>query len=62
MAFALERHHLVVEGSGAVGIAALKAGKIQHLGKHIAVVISGANVNMPVLLEIAEKYQDWRPA
>ena len=56
MAFALEHHHLVVEGSGAVGIAALRAGKLQHLGKRVAVVISGANVDMPLLLRIAREH------
>ena len=56
MAFALERHHLVVEGSGAVGIAALRAGKIQHLGEHVAVVISGANVDMPLLLRVVQDH------
>jgi len=56
MAFALERHHLVVEGSGAVGIAALRSGKIQHLGKHVAVVISGANVDMPLLLRVVQDH------
>jgi threonine dehydratase len=56
MAFALKRHHLVVEGSGAVGIAALRSGKIQHLGKHVAVVISGANVDMPLLLRVVQDH------
>jgi threonine dehydratase len=60
MAFALERHHLVVEGSGAVGIAALRAGKLQHLGDRVAVVISGANVDMPLLLRVARDHLDSR--
>jgi len=60
MAFALERHHLVVEGGGAVGIAALRAGKLQHLGKHVAVVISGANVDMSLLLRIVHDHLDGR--
>lgn len=60
MAFALERHHLVVEGGGAVGIAALRAGKLQHLGERVAVVISGANVDMPLLLRIAQDHLDGR--
>lgn len=60
MAFALERHHLVVEGGGAVGIAALRAGKLQHLGERVAVVISGANVDMPLLLRVAQDHLDGR--
>ncbi len=58
MAFALEDHHLVVEGGGAVGIAALRAGKLKHLGKRVAVVISGGNVDMPLLLQIAQDHLD----
>ena len=60
MAFALERHHLVVEGGGAVGIAALRAGKVQHLGERVAVVISGANVDMPLLLRVVQDHLDCR--
>jgi threonine dehydratase len=56
MAFALKRHYLVVEGSGSVGIAALRSGKIRHLGKHVAVVISGANVDMPLLLQVVQDH------
>jgi threonine dehydratase len=54
MAFALEKHRLVVEGGGAVGIAALLYGKVQDLGQHVAVVVSGGNVDLPLLLEIAK--------
>ncbi|MCD6517725.1 MAG: pyridoxal-phosphate dependent enzyme [Candidatus Aminicenantes bacterium] len=58
MAFALEKHHLVVEGGGAVGISALISGKVKHLGKHVAVVISGGNVDMSVLLRVAREHLD----
>ena len=60
MAFALERHHLVVEGSGAVGIAALMSRKLQHLGKRVAVVISGANVDMAILMRVVQDHLDCR--
>ncbi len=60
MVFALERHHLVVEGGAAVGIAALMFGKLQHLGEHVAVVISGANVDLPLLLRVARDHLDGR--
>jgi len=60
MTFALERHHLVVEGAGAVGIAALISGKVKHLGKHVAVVISGGNVDMALLLRIAQEHLESR--
>jgi threonine dehydratase len=54
MAFALERHHLVVEGGGAVGIAALMAGKLQRLGEHVVVVVSGGNVDLSLLLQVVQ--------
>ncbi len=54
MAFALEELRLVVEGGGAVGLAALLHGKLKQVGNSVAVVVSGGNVDVPVLLEIAE--------
>ena len=56
MAFALGRHRLVVEGGGAVGIAALLSGKVRRLGENVAVVISGGNVDLPLLLQIAQDH------
>ena len=56
MAFALKEHHLVVEGGGAVGMAALLHRRVKELGKNIAVVISGGNVEIPLLLKIAKKH------
>ncbi|MBE9507291.1 MAG: hydroxyectoine utilization dehydratase EutB [Chloroflexi bacterium] len=55
MAFALEKHHLVVEGGGAVGIAALLHRKAGGLGRNVAVVVSGGNVSLPLLLQIVGK-------
>lgn len=54
MTFALEKEHLVVEGGGAVGIAALLAGKVDNLGKKVAVVISGSNVSLSGLMEVVK--------
>jgi len=56
MAFALEKHHLVVEGGGAVTIAALLSGKVERLGQRIAVIVSGGNVELSLLLEIAQDH------
>jgi len=53
MLFALEEHHLVVEGAGAVGIAALLHRKVREPGRNVAVVVSGGNVEIPMLLELA---------
>jgi threonine dehydratase len=55
MAFAFKQHHLVVEGGGAVGLAALLHGKIDGLGRQVAVVVSGGNVNPALLMEIVGK-------
>ena len=54
MTFLLEEHRVVAEGGGAVGIAALLAGKAKQLGRNIAVVISGGNVDLPLLLDVAQ--------
>jgi len=54
MVFALEKHHLVVEGAGAVAIAALLHQKVRDVGRNVAVVVSGSNVEIPLLLKIAQ--------
>ncbi len=50
-----ETQQLIVEGSGAVGIAALLAHKINLEGKRIAVVISGGNIDLGLFGEIAKR-------
>ncbi len=52
MAFAATEHKLVVEGGGAVGIAALLAGSVSVQGENVAVVVSGGNIEAPVLARI----------
>jgi len=52
IAFALEQHRLVVEGGGAVGIAALLHHKVQLPGQHVAVIVSGSNVDLAALIKI----------
>jgi len=56
MAFALDKHHLVVEGAGAVGVAALLTRKVKELGGKVVVVVSGGNVGLPLLLKIAQNH------
>ena len=51
----IETQQLVVEGAGAVGVAALLAGKAGLAGKRVAVVLSGGNIDLPVLKEILEQ-------
>jgi threonine dehydratase len=50
--FAFEDHHVVVEGGGAVGIAAIFDRKVKELGRNVVVVVSGGNVDLLLLLEI----------
>jgi threonine dehydratase len=45
----LERAKTVVEGAGAVGVAACLSGRLPAGGGHIAVVISGGNIDMNLL-------------
>jgi threonine dehydratase len=50
----IERERLVAEGAGAAGVAALLAGTIDAAGRHVAIVLSGANVDSGVIREILE--------
>lgn len=52
MSFLLTTHHLVAEGGGAVGVAALLGRRVQSTGD-VAVVVSGGNVDIPLLIEVA---------
>jgi threonine dehydratase len=52
--FAQEQHRLVVEGGGAVGVAALLRGRVSALGRNVAVVVSGGNIALPVLRGLLE--------
>ncbi|OHE20747.1 MAG: hypothetical protein A2540_00340 [Sulfurimonas sp. RIFOXYD2_FULL_37_8] len=46
----------MVEGAGAVGVAALLHNKLEHLkGKKVAVVLSGGNMDVTLLSVIIEK-------
>jgi threonine dehydratase len=56
MAFALEKHHLVVEGGGAVGIAALLYRRVREVGRNVVVVVSGSGVDLPLLLKVAQEH------
>ena len=54
--YLLEKQKLVVEGAGAVGIAALMHSKIENLkGKKVGIVISGGNIDVTMLNVIIEK-------
>lgn len=52
----LEQEKAVVEGAGAVGVAALMSGKISGLeGKKVAVILSGGNIDVNRLSRIIDK-------
>jgi len=54
--YLLEKQKLVVEGAGAVGVAALLHQKIDNVkGKKIGVVLSGGNIDVTMLSVIIEK-------
>lgn len=49
----LQEHGQVVEGAGAVGVAALLAGRVQADGKPTVVIISGGNIEYQTLIRFA---------
>ncbi len=51
----LEKQKMLAEGAGAVGVAALLHGKTTLLGKNVAVVISGGNIDVTLLAHIIER-------
>ncbi len=53
--FLLERHKLVVEGAGAVSIAAIMHEKIELASSKVCAVLSGGNIDVTMLAQIIEK-------
>lgn len=56
MAFLLTEHRLVVEGAGAVGVAALMTGQAGAAGENIAVIISGNNIQIPQFISAVQPF------
>ncbi|MEV6316147.1 pyridoxal-phosphate dependent enzyme [Streptomyces sp. NPDC051776] len=52
MGLAFERLKIVVEPSGATGLAALLSGKLAPLPSRVGVVLSGGNIGLPRFLEL----------
>ena len=56
--FAAQKLKLLIEPGGAVGLAALLAGRIDAKGKTVAIVLSGGNVEFAQIAEMMERLQD----
>jgi threonine dehydratase len=54
MRLAFDRLKIVVEPSGAMGVAALLAGRIDPLPERIGVIVSGGNVGLDRFLELMQ--------
>ncbi len=54
MAYAFREHSLVIEGAAAVGIAALRSGKVEARGRIAAAVVSGSSVDPAQYLRTLE--------
>jgi threonine dehydratase len=50
----VETQQLAVEGSGAVGVAAILSSKVALAGKRVAVVLNGGNIDLKLLAEILQ--------
>ncbi len=55
VAFLHSEHHQVVEGSGAIGVAALMEGLVDVRGRKVGVVISGGNIDEAKIKKILAK-------
>ena len=56
MFFCLEQQRLVIEGAGAVGVSAVLTDKIRSPGLKTVIVLSGGNVDVAVLVKIANQH------
>jgi len=50
----LERSKMVVEGAGAVGLAALLSNRLDLAGQNVAVVLSGGNIDINLMAKVIE--------
>ena len=57
MAFGFWKERLVLEGAGAITLAPLLFGNGERFGNNIAAILSGDNVDVNQLMEIASKHQ-----
>lgn len=57
MAFALDEHHLVLEGAAAVGIAAVLGDKLPRGAGPVGIVLSGANLELEQLIRVWREHR-----
>jgi threonine dehydratase len=48
----VEREHLIAEGAGAVGVAAVQSGRVAPDGRSIAIIITGGNIDPDALVGV----------
>jgi len=56
MFFCMEQQRLVIEGAGAVGVSAVLTDKIRDPGSKTVIVLSGGNVDVAALVQIANQH------
>ena len=56
MAYMMDKHHLIMEGASATGVAAVLGEKIPYQAGDLVIIISGQNVDLSVLFEILQSY------
>ena len=56
--YLIDKHHQIVEGSGAAGIAALLSGKIDVKGKKVGIVVTGSNLDTKRVKYIVDRYAE----
>jgi threonine dehydratase len=59
MAFMMDKHRMIIEGAAATGVAAILGNKIAHQEGAVAVIISGHNVDLSVLLQLIQNYSSF---
>jgi len=58
MYWLIKQQHMLVEGSGAVGVSLLLEKKLDISGKKVGVVLSGSNVDISIVKNILNKYEE----
>jgi threonine dehydratase len=54
MVWLIDKHHMVVEGAGAVGVSLLLSDRLDVSGKKVGVVLSGCNVDTEVIKNVLQ--------